>query len=289
MEVSDKHESTSSMRHEDIVKDVIEAYKVSPIDVLEIGDASGEYAYLNNLKDTYVRTVRDIDKVFQGERSRRRILEIGSFLGVVSISLKRLGFNVHATDIPEFHRSSALRSLYERNEIPFDGLNLRNSKLPYPSDSFDAVVICEVLEHLNFNPLPVLLEINRVLKNDGYIYIGMPNQARIGNRVKLLFGMSIHHPIEYFFKQLDRNSNMIVGLHWREYTLDETVQLIEQMGFDAVVKGYFHAGGHHTSNAMKEMLKKVLYAYRPFRSFQVVIGKKVSVPICDFRLAEASS
>jgi SAM-dependent methyltransferase len=125
-------------------------------------------------------------------------------LGAVSISLKRLGFNICALDIPEFYQSSTLRALYERNGIPFNGLNLRKSELPYGSDSFDAVIICEVLEHLNFNPLPALQEINRVLKNDGYIYIGMPNQTCLGNREKLLRGMSIHNSIEDFFKQLAR-------------------------------------------------------------------------------------
>jgi SAM-dependent methyltransferase len=134
--------------------------------------------------------------------------------------------------------SSKLKSLYEKNGIPFIGLNLRNSKLPQESNSLDAVVICEVMEHLNFNPLVVLKEINRVLKDDRYIYIGMPNQASLGSRINLLLGRSIHHSIDDFFKQLDKKHNMIVGLHWREYTLVETVELIQKMGFDTVAKYY---------------------------------------------------
>lgn len=277
------------MNYDKIVTDVIEGYKVSPIDMLGLGDASGEYTYLNNLKDSYVRTVRDVDNMFKGDRSCRNISEIGSFLGVVSISLKKLGFNVCALDIPEFYKSSTLKSLYERNGIPFTGLNLRNSKLPQESNSLDAVVICEVIEHLNFNPLPVLQEINRVLKDDGNIYIGMPNQANLGNRIKLLRGRSIHNPIGDFFKQLDRNDNMIVGLHWREYTLNETIELIHEVGFDIVAKYYFQPAAQHKSNILKEMLKKIAFSYPPFRSYQVVIGKKVSTPIYDFWLTDANS
>ena len=277
------------MEYENIVRNVVDAYKVSPIDILGTGDASGEYTYLENLEDTYVRTVSDVDKLFDGDRNGKSILEIGSFLGAVSISLRQLGFSVNATDIPEFHKSPSLRSLYDRHEIPFEGLNLRNSTLPYASESFDAVVVCEVLEHLNFNPLPVLLEINRVLKTDGYIYIGMPNQARIGNRVRSLLGMSIHHPIDFFFQQLDRSGNMIVGLHWREYTLGETVELIEQMGFDTVEKSYFQPGSRHKSNAVMRVLKKIIYSYPPFRSYQVAVGRKVSVPVHDFSFTEANS
>ena len=145
------------MNYEKIVKDVIDEFRVSPIDLLGIGDASGEYKYLENSKDSYTRTVRDIDNIFKGDRgdrSCRNILEIGSFLGVVSISLKKIGYNVCALDIPEFYKSSTLKSLYEKNGIPFEGLNLRGSQLTQESNSLDAVIICEVIEHLNFNPLP---------------------------------------------------------------------------------------------------------------------------------------
>jgi 2-polyprenyl-3-methyl-5-hydroxy-6-metoxy-1,4-benzoquinol methylase len=277
------------MNYNEIVQEVIEGYKVSPIDMLGCGDASGEFTYLNNLKDTYVRTVRDVDNLFYGDKSRKNILEIGSFLGAVSISLKRLGFNVSALDIPEFYESHTLRSLYDSNGIPFNGLNLRNSILPYDSNSFDAVVICEVIEHLNFNPLRVLQDINRVLKNNGYIYVGMPNQSRLGNRYKLLKGTSISNPIDDYFKQFDKNANMVVGLHWREYTLNETIELVQKMGFDTLSKYYYCPSERYKTNALKAMLKHMAYYYPPFRPFHVVIGRKVSVPTYDFWLTDANT
>ncbi len=217
------------------------------------------------------------------------MLEIGSFLGPVSISLKKIGYSVSALDIPEFYNSSRLRDLYERNDIPFCGLNLRKFKLPYESNSFDVVVICEVIEHLNFNPLPVFNEINRVLKDSGYIYIGMPNQAHVINRIKLLLGKSIHNSVEELFNQLDRNLNMVVGLHWKEYTLDETLKVIEKMGFETAMKYYFKQEGHTKRGIFKKILKEALYCYPPFRPFQVVVGRKVSTPAYDFWLTDANS
>jgi SAM-dependent methyltransferase len=275
------------MNYDRIIEEVIEEHKVSPVDMLGIGDAIGEYNYLKKHKDSYIRTVSDIDNLCKSERSSRNILEVGSFLGPVSIALKRIGYKVSCLDIPEYF--SKLRPLYEKNGIPFYGVNLRHSKLPYESNSLDVVIICEVMEHLNFNPLPVLKEINRVLKNDGYIYIGMPNQANIINRTKLLLGKSIYNPIEDFFKQLDRNDNMIVGLHWREYTLIETVQLIEKMGFETIEKYYFIEKGHLGVNILKTLLKYIVYSYPPFRPYQVVIGKKVMFATYDFWLTDANS
>ena len=88
------------MDYHRIVEDAIEKHKVLPIDMLGIG-ATGEYAYLNSHKDSYIRTVRDVDNLCQSERrSSRHILEIGSFLGPVSISLRRMGYSVSALDIP---------------------------------------------------------------------------------------------------------------------------------------------------------------------------------------------
>lgn len=277
------------MNYDRIVQNVIEDHRVSPIDVLEIGDSAGEYNYLNSLKNSYTRTVRDVDSLYKDERGDRHILEIGSYLGPVSISLKRIGYSVSAMDIPEFHNSFSLRMLYERNGIPFRGLNLKHSTLPYESKSFDVVVICEVIEHFNFNPLPVLKEINRVLKDDGYIYICMPNQASIVNRLKLLLGNSIHNPIDDFYRQLDRNDNMIVGLHWREYTLPETIQLIERMGFETVASYYFSEKMHMRAGLLKTVFRKLLYLYPPFKPSQVVIGKKRLTPATDFWITDANS
>lgn len=277
------------MNYDRLVQDVIDEHRVSPIDILGIGDMSGEFIYLESLKSSYIRTVMDVDSLFKSDKSSKHILEIGSYLGVVSIALKRLGYRVSALDIPEFHRSDALKKLYANNGIPFTGMNLKYTQLPYESNSIDVVIACEVFEHLNFNPLPVFSEINRVLGSDGYIYIGMPNQASFVNRLKLIFGKSIHNPIEDYYRQLDRNDNMIVGLHWREYTLSETTILIEKMGFETVYSYHFSDNAPLRSGLAWMLLRRILYLYPPFRSFQVVIGKKKRNVKNDFWITEASS
>jgi SAM-dependent methyltransferase len=117
-------------------------------------------------------------------------------------------------------------------------VDLRSCSLPYQDAEFDVVVMCEVLEHLNFNPLPLLKEINRVLKLGGGFYLAVPNIARIRNRARLLLGKSIHPSIDHFFWELDRTKNMVGGIHWREYSRDELRKLLEPMGF-RVEQQYF--------------------------------------------------
>ncbi len=277
-----------AMDHARLVQEAIDEHQSSPVDLLGIGDAAGENAYLNLSRDSYVRTVRDVDGLFPAGREGTSILEIGSFLGPVSVALRKIGYGVSALDIPEFHASERLRALYARHGIPFAGCNLRQAALPYEADSFDAVIFCEVMEHWNFNPLPVLQEINRVLKTGGYVYIGMPNQAGIANRVKLLLGRSVHNPVDDFFKQLGRGSNMIVGLHWREYTQEEALQLIGRMGFEAAAAYFYIEPVRKDASLLRKLLRRLVFSYPPFRPSQVVIGRKIAAAAHDFRQTDAT-
>jgi 2-polyprenyl-3-methyl-5-hydroxy-6-metoxy-1,4-benzoquinol methylase len=272
------------MDYSALVNNIILTYKDKPIDLLGIGAGESEYQYLNDLKYSYVRTVKDVVPLLQ---KSMKVLEIGSLFGVVSISLKQLGFAVTGADIPEFYESKKLQELYAKNDIAFDKVNLRDYKLPYADDSFDMVIMCEVMEHLNFNPLPVLKEISRVIRKDGYLYIAMPNQACIDNRLKLLAGKSVHEPVQYFFDQLDKNKNYIVSLHWREYTMKETVEMIKRMGFSIANRYFFRDNG--PVKGIASVIRKIFHVIPSLRTSVVVIGRKSSIPDYNFRFTEANS
>ncbi len=218
---------------EHIVRDVVESYRTDPVDLLQYGLGDGEYHYLQDHLAEYVRTVKAVSGCFSDRAPPTvKILEIGAFLGIASIALSRLGYQVVATDIGEFLSCANLTRKLTANGVSYAACNLSSYRLPFDDGAFDAVVMCETLEHLNFNPLPVVLEINRVTKQDGLLYLALPNIARRGNRQRLLDGRSIHNPISHFFLQLDPTiDNMIVGLHWREYTIDEVREMLERLDF----------------------------------------------------------
>ena len=46
---------------EKLLDDTIEEYKVNPVDILDIGDISGEHKYLQGQKGNYLRTIKDIN------------------------------------------------------------------------------------------------------------------------------------------------------------------------------------------------------------------------------------
>jgi len=263
--------------YEELLEELIDEQRRNPVDMLGIGDAAGELRYLQNHKGSFLRTLRDVDGFFAPARGKR-ILELGAFLGAVSIPLARLGHRVDALDIPEYQ--GALRALYARHGIDLVGANLRDYRLPYPDGAFDAVIACEILEHLNFNPLPVLQELNRITKPGGFLYVGMPNLASIYNRVTLALGRSIHPPVADYFAQLDRRDNMVVGLHWREYTVRESREMLERMGYD-IVRAYYFAESRGASPAA--WLRNLVYALvPPLMPYQVIIGRKARDVSYDF-------
>jgi 2-polyprenyl-3-methyl-5-hydroxy-6-metoxy-1,4-benzoquinol methylase len=215
-----------------LVESIINSYQDEPVDLLNTGGGTGERDYLLLLKPTYERTLLDIVSAL-GDRpaSSVHVLEIGVFLGVVSIALARLGFHVTATDIPEFASCQRLKKRLAEAGVRLFSCNLRDYRLPFNDGEFDVVITCETLEHLNFNPLPVFKEINRVGKPECLVYLSTPNMASLPSRLKLWQGQSVHNPIKHFFAQLDPKDNMIVGLHWREYTGNELREMMEAMGF----------------------------------------------------------
>lgn len=59
--------------------------------------------------------------------------------------------------------------------VPSDRLELGRGIDGLPSDSFDIVLFCEIIEHLTFNPIPMWRQIYRVLRPGGRIIITTPN------------------------------------------------------------------------------------------------------------------
>jgi SAM-dependent methyltransferase len=270
---------------ERILDAVIRELHDAPVDLLSIGDSSGESAYLAHSRCSYLRTVRDIVRAADAlelERHTVRILEIGAFLGVVSCTLARLGFAVTALDIPEFMVNQRLKARYACYGVASVSANLRDYALPAASGSFAIVIMCETLEHLNFNPLPVLAEINRVLEQDGYLYLSLPNQASLVNRAKLLAGRSIHNAIGDFKAQLSRESNMIVGIHWREYTAVELEEMVLWGGFSIVLHEFFTT--HEAS-----LPARLIYLLFPRMRFnQTIVARKATQPPAAFNFYDAT-
>jgi len=234
---------------------IINVYRKNPVILLNFWDENGEKNYIDFLHVQYENILIDFNAIFSGDFNNKRVLEISSFLGVVDIALSKIGFEVYTYDIPEFQKNSTLNEIYEKFNIhPSSGYlkDVWQNGLPYPDNHFDAVILSEVIEHLNFNPLPVFQEINRILKKDGILYITTPNQVNFMNRIKIILGRSIRNSLSDSVTQLDQTKHTICGIHWREYTLEELIQLLEIMGFTIAHYTYSSMANKNTSPFIKK-------------------------------------
>ncbi|MBC7227785.1 MAG: class I SAM-dependent methyltransferase [Thermoflexales bacterium] len=68
-------------------------------------------------------------------------------------------------------------------------LNL-SPRLPFRDGAFDIVICKDILEHI-LEPLIVLQEVRRVLKDDGYVIISVPNHFYLPMRVRILLGKGL--------------------------------------------------------------------------------------------------
>jgi ubiquinone/menaquinone biosynthesis C-methylase UbiE len=76
-------------------------------------------------------------------------------------------------------------------------INLEHNPIPLPDASLDLVLCCEVIEHMDVDPMFLLAEINRVVKPGGHLFITTPNIASARGVWKILNGYAPHFFTQY--------------------------------------------------------------------------------------------
>jgi 2-polyprenyl-3-methyl-5-hydroxy-6-metoxy-1,4-benzoquinol methylase len=117
-----------------------------------------------------------LEKVFLlRAKDRPSVLDVGCATGTLLAFLRDRGWRVTGVEISACWE-------YARNERKLDVRNLPLEENKFPDESFDVILASHLIEHLN-DPRSFLVEIFRILKNDGYIFISTPNisgfQARL--------------------------------------------------------------------------------------------------------------
>jgi len=85
--------------------------------------------------------------------------------------------------------SQGLSYAKEHYKVDTKLLNL-NEELPFQNDSFDTVVMAEVLEHLPY-PRITLSEISRILKKDGKFIGNIPLAYHLKDRIQIIRGRKL--------------------------------------------------------------------------------------------------
>ncbi|MEK7526486.1 MAG: class I SAM-dependent methyltransferase [Patescibacteria group bacterium] len=140
------------------------------------------YSKQNLLVEKQLESERIINKVGKYLIKREKVLDVGCGVGSFAAKIKDTFRNdVYGIDLNEAGINNAIKL----------GIKARvgdiEKRWPFKSESFDAVVSIQTIEHL-VNPDFFLLESKRVLKRNGLIIISTPNLTNWFNRVIFLFG-----------------------------------------------------------------------------------------------------
>lgn len=153
-------------------------------------------------------------------------LDIGALFGVTSVFLSRIGMNVTALDGYADEIPDEIKSKYDLSFI-FANLEHTN-RIPLFNDFFDMVIMSEVLEHLNYSPIPVLLTLRNAMKADGVLIINTPDDREYPDVPEGPVARNCHHlDIPIWEKDAPRQAFP----HSKQYLYKEFVELLENCGF----------------------------------------------------------
>jgi glycosyltransferase involved in cell wall biosynthesis/2-polyprenyl-3-methyl-5-hydroxy-6-metoxy-1,4-benzoquinol methylase len=162
----------------------------------------------------------------------QKLLELGASFHHLTPALEARGYTVHCADIwdGDAVRTAELisRDGQKSRSYTVDNFDVQQERWPYEDSSFDVVLFCEMLEHLNTDPVHVISEINRVLKKDGLLLLTTPNIASAKSVNYVLEGNS-----PYVFGQYVPGG-LATDRHNREFTAGEIERLLLASGFEVV-------------------------------------------------------
>lgn len=169
----------------------------------------------------------------------KKILDLGSGIGIMSVVLSRLGAGVVGIDKFIFPSSDKnpyriinfenLEKIWRDQGVRIVEGDIINKKLPFTDQSFDVVNFDATIEHLIESPKELFKEVYRVLKPGGMFLITTPNLSNLLRRIRFLFGYSPNWDIKDYFE----SSPCFTG-HRREFTVSELKSMLEWSSFKII-------------------------------------------------------
>ena len=168
----------------------------------------------NYLLEQIVNIFRSLEK--------GKVLDLGCGDGDYAKRLKDLGYEVTAGDIDE-------NRFKYGNEISFKHCDI-TKEMPFPDNTFDYVLLLEVIEHLR-NPYAVIPEIRRIIKKNGFLLMSTPNILSLKSRLRFIFEGAYEYFREPPLDQVENPRENIFNLHLVPYRYHELEYLLSACGF----------------------------------------------------------
>ena len=144
-----------------------------------------------------------LKKLNRFKRHGNRLLDIGCSTGFLLDEARNIGWDVYGVEL------STWASQYANEKFNLKVYNTTLKKANLPCEYFDAVIMQDTIEHL-LHPAETILEIKRVLKASGILYINTPDIESLASRFLKAKWWGINQFHLYYFSK--RSLTMLLRL-----------------------------------------------------------------------------
>jgi SAM-dependent methyltransferase len=175
------------------------------------------------------RLARTIEVILE-QNPKGRLLELGTS-SVVPLVLQEFAPDLEVV-VTDFDLSRpregniTLSMSGNSGEFSCYRLDLETEPLPATDGHFDYVLCSEVIEHMERDPMYMLSEINRTLRQNGLLFLTTPNVVSSRGITKMLFGIE-----PYFYMQYRKGEEKLYR-HNYEYSVHSLAKFLKAAGFD---------------------------------------------------------
>ncbi len=180
------------------------------------------------------RLVGTIQRIPPPQRSTAQLLELGSLFSLAPAIQRFCGYRSivgtswwEGEDRVVERTYRQLRGGDDQLTIPIHNFNVEQDPFPFADRTFRVVLCCELIEHLQRDPMHMLWECNRVLEEDGYLLLTTPNITSCRSIEGVLTGYSPYHFSQY-------NLEPPFDRHHREYAPAEIEAALRAAGFETL-------------------------------------------------------
>jgi len=162
-----------------------------------------------------------------------RVLELGCYMQITPLLARLCGYReVRGAYYGSLGRIDRKTRQFPDGEFScyVDHFDAERDRFPYPDGHFDLVIAGEVIEHLTYDPMHLLLESRRALADGGFLLVSTPNVGSITSVAKTLDGRD--SPQIFFHYNRPRAGEPAEIGHVREYTAHEIGEAVKLAGFE---------------------------------------------------------
>lgn len=229
----------------------------------------------------HVRLMLQDILVAANSSTKPRLLDVGCFNGYLGILFAELGYQVTGVDkqfsaetVERFSRLGIGHVTANFNEI--------GALRVIPEQTFDVILLAQVIEHVLNHPLGLLQDLARALRPGGILVLTTPHPANVMNAFRLLLGRNMLWGTDDFLRSPKIDTEKIISdadIHYREYLTTQMTTLLADAGLEVEVVRYVGLGVPNDEPFWKRRLKRSrvfmrLSSHRLFASNHYFVARK---------------